>query len=310
MNVEQYWKNINLNKELHIAGTFLYDAIFCLEKMKHFCYEDECFSFLYNTSVGIERLEKIVVILLEHNTEKDQEQFEKSLITHNHLDLIKRIEGSTSLNLGKEHKKFLSLLSNFYNSYRYDRYNLPSEIGEDKDQLALISFVSESLGIEIQTDLLSPTPIDKKIRSFLEKIIGKIATQLYQIIQEAKTFTFELRYDSKAAKIFYAKEKEYNFIDERICQKEVLVYLMNNQNINNGLIDFIKSIKPLELDPAVVVEYIKFLFDIKDDTYGVVDEITQIYEDIGFDKERYEMLSIIGDDRVSFDIDEDYEEIK
>lgn len=306
MNIEQYWKNINLNKELHIAGTFLYDAISCLEKMRHFCYEDECFSFLYNTSVGIERLEKIVIILLEHN-ERDQKQFEKSLITHNHLELIKRIERINSLNLGKEHKKFLSLLSKFYNSYRYDRYNLLSEIGEDKDQLALISFVSESLGIEIQTNLLFPTPIDKQIRSFLQKIIGKIATQLYQIIRESKTFTYELRCDSKAAKIFYANEKEYNFVDKRICQKEILVYLMNNQNTNNGLIGFIKSIKPLELDPAVIAEYIKFLFDIKDDTYGVVDEITQIYEDIGFDKERYEMLSIIGDDRVSFDIDEDYE---
>ncbi len=307
MNVDQYWKNVNLNKELHIAGTFIYDAIFCLERMKHFCYEDECFSFLYNTSVGIERLEKIVIILLEHNNEKDQEQFEKSLITHNHLDLIKRIAGITSLNLGKEHKKFLSLLSDFYKSYRYDRYNLPSEIGVDKDQLALISFVSESLGIEIQTSPLFPTEIDKQIRSFLGKIIGKIATQLYAIIRDAKTFTYELRYDSKAAKIFYANEKEYNFVDERICQKEILVYLMNNQNTNSGLIDFIKSIEPLELDNAVNNEYIKFLFDIKDDTYGVVDEISQIYEDRGFNKERFEMLSLLGKDGVSFDIYEEYD---
>ena len=47
------------------------------------------------------------------------------------------------------------------------------------------------------------------------------------------------------------------------------------------------------------------LLDIKNDTYGVVDEISQIYEDIGFDKERYEMISLIGDDRVSFEIAED-----
>lgn len=305
MNVDQYWKNINLNKELHIAGSFLYDAIYGLEKMKHFCYEDECFSFLYNTSVGIERLEKIVIILLEHNNKKDQKQFEKSLITHNHLELINRINRITSLTLGKEHKKFLSLLSDFYKSYRYDRYNLPSEIGEDKDQLALISFVSESLGMEIKAGMIFPTEIDKQIRNFLGKIIGKIATQLYRIIQEAKTFTNELRYDSKAAKIFYANEKAYNFIDERICQKEVLVYLMNNQNTDNGWIEFIKSIKPLDLDPGVNIEYIKFLLDIKNDTYGVIDEISQIYEDIGFDKERYEMISLIGDDRVSFEIAED-----
>jgi hypothetical protein len=307
MNKDHYWKNVNLNKELHIAGTFLYDAISCLEKMRHFCFEDECFSFLYNVSVGIERLEKIVIILLEHNSGKDQEQFEKSLITHNHLELIKRIEKMSSLNLGKEHTKFLNLLSDFYNSYRYDRYNLPCEIREDKDQLALISFVSESLDIEIQTGMMFPTEIDKQIRNFLGKIVGKIATQLYKIIREAKTFTHELRYDSKAAKIFYANEKEYNFVDERICQKEILVYLMNNQNTNNGLIDFIKSIKPLELNPAVNNEYVKFLFDIRDDNYGVVDEISQIYEDNGFDKERFEMLSLIGEDDVSFDRDEVYD---
>ena len=82
---------------------------------------------------------------------------------------------------------------------------------------------------------------------------------------------------------------------------------MNNQNTNSGLIDFIKSIEPLELDNAVNNEYIKFLFDIKDDTYGVVDEISQIYEDRGFNKERFEMLSLLGKDGVSFDIYEEYD---
>ena len=283
---------------MHIAGTFLYDAIFGLEKMKHFCYEEECFSFLYNTSVGIERLEKVVIILLEHNNEKYQEEFEKSLITHNHLDLIKRIENIVSLNLGKEHMKFLRLLSDFYNSYRYDRYNLPSVYKNDKDRSALIAFVSECLKIEIRTSRLFPTQINKQIRNFLGKIIGKITTQLYKIIREAKTFTYELRCDSKAAKIFYANEKEYNFVDERICQKEVFIHLMNNQDTNYDFMNFIKSIKPLELDHAVNNDYVKFLFDIKDDTYGVVDEISQIYEDNGFDKERVEMLSLIGEDGI------------
>jgi hypothetical protein len=300
-----FWKNINLNAELHISGAFLYDALLSLDRMNHFCYEDECFSFLYNVSVGIERLEKIAIILLEHDDKRDQEEFEKSLITHNHLDLIKRIQKSTSIDLDKGHNKFLQLLSNFYKSYRYDRYNLSSVYEIDKEKIELVAFVSQELKLEINAGMMFPSSIDIRIRRFIGKIVTKIVKQLYEIIRSAKTFTYELRYDSKASKIFLAGENEYDFVDKRICQKEVLIHLMNNQDTNYGFMDLIKQIKPLELDSAVNNEYVKFLFDITDDTYGVVDEIKQIYEDNKFDKERFELISLIGEDSVIFDTNDD-----
>jgi len=89
---ELFWKNFRLGTELQISGSFLYNALYFFDKMEHFYYEDECFEFLYNTSVGLERLEKIALILSEHNGEVSQQEFEKSLITHNHLELLRRIK--------------------------------------------------------------------------------------------------------------------------------------------------------------------------------------------------------------------------
>lgn len=93
-----FWKNFRLGAELQISGSFIYNAIFTLENMQTFYYEEECFEFLYNISVGLERLQKIVIILLEHNEEQSQEDFEKSLITHNQLELLNRIKKKRKLN--------------------------------------------------------------------------------------------------------------------------------------------------------------------------------------------------------------------
>lgn len=77
------WKNFELGTELQIAGSFLYNALYSFDRMKHFYFEEECFEFLYQSSVGVERLLKIMLILLEHDEYTDQDSFEKSLITHN-----------------------------------------------------------------------------------------------------------------------------------------------------------------------------------------------------------------------------------
>jgi hypothetical protein len=82
-----FWKNWRMGTELQISGSFIYNAILCLDQMETFYYEEECFEFLYNTSVGIERLLKICIILTEHDKINNQEEFEQSLITHNSTEL-------------------------------------------------------------------------------------------------------------------------------------------------------------------------------------------------------------------------------
>ena len=119
-----FWKNFRLGTELQIAGSFIYNAVYALENMETFYYEEECFEFFYKISVGLERLQKTAVILIEHDENQSQEEFEKSLITHNNLALLNRVKKKRKLNPGKQHNKFLALSDNFYNSARYDRYNL------------------------------------------------------------------------------------------------------------------------------------------------------------------------------------------
>lgn len=302
-----FWENFRLGTELHVSGAFLYDALLLLDKMDNLCYEDECFNFLYNVSVGIERLEKIAIILLEHGTETNQEEFEKSLITHNHLELINRINKKASLNIGKVHNKFLQLIADFYNSYRYDRYNLTSVFHPNQDKSKLVDFVCQELKIEAVDNpmFLSGIVIDRRIRHFIGKVISKIATQLFDIIREQASklglWTYEIRYDSKAFKIFTCKD--YSFDDERVCQKEILIHLMNNKDSKDEFMNFIKSIKSLDLDFYENNAYVRYMFDFSKNQ-SIVDEIRQIYEDNKFDKKRFDNVSIIGED-VSFETDED-----
>ena len=121
MQPTQYWKNFNLGGELNIAGSFLYNSIFHLSGMRNFHRDFECFEVLYNASVGIERLQKISIILLDHNDSVDQEEFENNLITHDHVKLIQRIKNLLELKLAPDHNNLLTLLKDFYKINRYDR---------------------------------------------------------------------------------------------------------------------------------------------------------------------------------------------
>src|SRR5690606_24595857 len=119
--------------ELQISGSLIYNALYSLDQIEYFYYEHEVFEFLYSLSIGIERLEKIVVILSEHDEGINQDEFEKTLITHNHLELLKRIRTKHTINLGKQHVKFLQFISDFYKRSRYSRYNLKSVYEKNQD---------------------------------------------------------------------------------------------------------------------------------------------------------------------------------
>jgi len=99
MNRDQVWKNFDLGKELDVSGTFIYNGLRCFHEMKTLDHAEEVFEFLYNLSVGLERLLKIAVILLEHDGSQDQGAFEQSLITHNHLELLRRLKAHAKVAL-------------------------------------------------------------------------------------------------------------------------------------------------------------------------------------------------------------------
>jgi len=298
MEKEFFWKSFNLAIELSIAGSFIYNGLRAFDELQTFYYTEEIFEFLYNISVGIERLEKIAIILIEHDNVKNQEKFKKSLITHNHLELLSRIKKKHKLKLGKQHNRFLQLLTEFYNNTRYSRYNFNEVYFYNKEKQAILNYISKELGIQLE----ETSKNNYRIKKFIGKIIGKIATELYEIIyneaHRLNIYTYELRINSKAAKIFL--RKEFDFLKETVLWKELLIYLMNTRE-DIGIVNFIKNIQPLSFDPGLIPYYLTcFQNDVNKLEH--LNELDILYdEDVVNKKERLEMLELIGDPYVYFD---------
>jgi hypothetical protein len=81
MRPVEFWKNFKLGEELSVSGTFLYNGIRRFQELKKLDSPDEMFEFLYSLSIGLERLFKSAIVLLEHQDDTDQKKFEESLIT-------------------------------------------------------------------------------------------------------------------------------------------------------------------------------------------------------------------------------------
>lgn len=303
MNQTDFWKNFRLGTELQISGSFIFNALHAFDRMVFFYFEEECFEFLYNSSVGFERLLKIATILSEHNENIDQQSFEKSLITHNHLDLFNRIKKTQSINLSDVHIQFLQMLSDFYNSNRYDRFGVQSVYNETSSKTLLIGFFQKHLKIKILADLPISTEIDSRMRKFIGRTIGKISKTLYDIIvrlaHSLNIYTYEITYDTKAFQIFIAKD--YSFENEKTLRRELLIAFLQNK-FDDGFVEFINKIRPVELDSHAANVYIKYLVNIHPRQF-LLEELESRYEDAPFDKERTLEVSIVGSD-VSLKTDE------
>jgi len=309
---DYFWKNFRLGTELQNSGTFIYNGIFHLDNIEYFRFEEECFEFLYNISVGIERLQKILIILIEHDSSKSQEDFEKSLITHNHLELLKRIKADRELNFGKPHIKFLRLLADFYKSSRYERFNISSVYKPAQEKEQLVEFIINELNVELTEGLINLLENTDRVKDFLGKLIMKISTTLYALIRKEAsrigTFTHEIRYNSKAYKIFI--EQEFGFKNERLMQREVLLFLLKSFP-DDELKKFIDSITPLPFDQHHTNHYIESILNIHKDG-SVKDEMLHLYEEERSSKERLNEILAIGSN-INFDYfensdsDEDFE---
>ncbi len=305
MDNKVFWKNFSLGRELSVAGSFIYDGLENFDELKTLDNEDEIFGFLYNIAVGIERLEKIAIIFIEHDKFKGtQKKFEKSLTTHNHSSLLKRIEKVHSLSLENPHRSFLDLLRDFYKTRRYGRYSLDRLNDHFKEAEIFKKYISKKLGIKFEekSSLLSILNTDE-IKKGIGSIIGKIAIELYKVIKaeadKLNLYTGELRDGSKAYKVFMGKQ--FNFLEENILWKELLIFLMNTKE-ENGAIDFIRGIEPLDFDLELISDYLE-CFQNNISKQEIIEELESLYEKIGESKaERSNLLELMGNRLVSWDV--------
>ncbi|MDD2336631.1 MAG: hypothetical protein PHD01_08625 [Geobacteraceae bacterium] len=306
MEASQFWQNFELGKEIEIACGFTYDGLRNLHEMETLTYEAEIFGVLYNISVGLERLIKVAVILIEYNDNTDSSVFEKSLITHNHLDLFNRVKKHHKISFGKVHIELLSLLGDFYKTCRYDRYSIDSVFDLSKEKKSLLSFLKKYLNIEIEEKYPFGVVMNEwRVKVFIGKTVGKIIEEIYKIIKSATSdkniYTHEIRYYTKAYKLIYGKQ--YNFEEESVLWKELLIFLINTKE-ESSYLKFMKNIEPLGFDIGLISNYLQsFESNIK--KIQVTEELESLYEDIEKKHDRLQMINLIGDSGVYFDDLED-----
>ena len=250
--------------------------------MQHFSHEDEIFEFLYSVSVGMERLLKISIVLVEHDETTNQKEFENSLKTHNHQKLVDRLQKQHDLGLSSVQNAFIQLLVEFYNTHRYDRFRLDSIHNYGKEKEELRSFLATHLEVEIKEDtIVIGTVNNQKIRSRMAELISGMARKIYRIISDEASriniYIDELRSDSKSGILFRTPERTDFSIGDRALA-EFLIFIVNASE-RKGLLEFIREIKPLDLDPAMAVDFIQSLNSYVERSF-LADTIEAVYDDL------------------------------
>ena len=306
MNRDEWWKNFALGMEVDASGTFIFNGIHALNSLKTFYHPVDVFEVLYNLSVGIERLQKVAIVLIEHNQHTNIKDFEESLKSHNTVTLAQRIGKNWDLKLANVHWGFLHLLSDFYKNHRYGRYSINAVPDIEEEKIQFLGFLSRNLGLTFSSDeLFAPPRNSDQIRKFIGKIVKKIAQEFFSVINREATrlniYTTELRGDSKALKVFYGDRLD--FIDENIMKKEIILFLMS-QDVRGRHIDLIRSFPTLDLDPDMAPSYIKALLNEREVAY-VAEEIEVLYEDIPSAKERLKFIDLVDEENLYINGDEE-----
>lgn len=306
MKPDVWWKNFGLGQEIDIGGAYIYDGISRLHKLQGLQHSVDIFQVLYDLSIGIERIAKVAIILIEHRDDESAEVLEESLITHNTQQLIERVNEQYDLGLSNVHREFLHLISKFYKTHRYDRYTQSSvpEIWKEKE--ALLAFLGKHLGIDVgETSEFQRIQNTDQIRRFVGRIVKRITDRLFSVVKERtkalNIYTHELRSDSKAIRVFYGERLD--FIDEEIKRREIVLFLINPSSGGRHL-DLLREFGSLQLDPGITGSYIRALFD--DNELRIVEgEIDELYHEIDDVKDRLGFISVIDSDYLADDPDED-----
>lgn len=251
MTDKELWKNFNLGTELDISGTFIFNGLDTFNKMKNFYYEDEIFEFLYNISVGVERLLKIIILLNDNSS---------NIKTHNYEKLFEIIRLKYEINFEKIHNQFIKILNSFYNKYRYDRFNFSADNKYNKEKEELVCFFNKNTTMTIKNDFKNEiTPNNDNLKIFIGNVVGCIINNLYNIIKDESLkqniFIYEIRAYSKSYKIFCLKE--FNFLNDRVKKLELLLYVLANKNKS----EILSLLETLELDYSEIDRYVSLLID-------------------------------------------------
>lgn len=305
------YKNFNMVVELDVSGEFIYNGIHEINRLTVFSNDGATFFALYSLAVGIERLQKIVYVLWGMDYFADEEAFENSLITHSHTGLRDKVNEclerkGESISFSARENEFLLLLTQFYNSARYIRFNIDGEWA--KEVQLLRSYIGKYIDDNID-DIIDPERLiaTEKVKEFFGRVVGNIAKKYYDFIIKGSsinnTYTYELKSDSKAGKVFLGNYKKNSLIegqiDERIALKELLIYLRCSKD-KTPYFKFVDEIEPLEFDPYMVMEYLEEIVsgNIPQD---LIDTVDHLYGENKYSIDRVKTVDLFANSMICFD---------
>lgn len=300
MTRDEWWKNFALGIELDVAGTYIYNGAKSLDELQNLGQPVDVFEILYAFSIGLERLMKVAIVLLEHDSTTDMEALESSLISHNTMELFNRVGSHAGIEISSVQKEFLSLLSKFYKTHRYGRFSVSSVPNIKAEREMFLEFLAKHLSIEIPDNEFFPVYNSDRIRKFVGKVVKGVSDKLFSVIGKAahslSIYTDELRGDSKAIRVFYGHRLD--FIEERIKRKELLLFLMH-PDTGGDHVDLIRSFERLDLDPECAPSYAKAL--LYDHALPLVEgEIDELYEEVTDVTERIAFVDILDNEHLSY----------
>jgi hypothetical protein len=308
----EYFKNFNIGREIDLAGTFAYNALSILNTTQDIYLNDQIFMFLYNASVSVERMQKCVLFIYGNYNGSEIEQFAKKLKNHDHQNLQCKINEYTKKKLSEEQNALLMLMQNFYADGRYANYSMD---GAYDYKSALEDFVKRYYDASmVKTNFFAKdTYISEEAKERIGRTLGKLLYYYYDLIREKANalnlYTYELRNGSPAERVFLNTFPKNSLqainTSERNALAELIVYLITNKD-STGYLNYVRGLKPLDLDPHMVPEYLADIMNRKI-PQSLVDEVASIYEDMTHTQvaDRKSSVSIIGETHIFFPEDDD-----
>ena len=126
------------------------------------------------------------------------------------------------------------------------------------------------------------------------------------------TYTYEIDSSSRASRVFWTTQRRTLYeqmILEQHAAKELLLYIYK-KNRGTDVFQLLDDMEALDFDDSLVNKYLEDLCagKVNDSLIDYVDDLHEDIEDKAQRKERKELLSLIGNCSVLFDLDEDDED--
>lgn len=293
--------NFSIRDELQIAGALIWKSINSLDRINFnntTNLVEHPFMTLYFASQGIERIQKSLIELIcknKHIKENEKNKVYELLMSHSHNGLNDWIESELSFKFKPSEKKFLNILSEFYNIKRYSRYSDETYLESTTPEIDLLGKLVDG-----------KVEKSEEIKNTFGKCLGKLSINYYKelrnICDELNIYVYEMDYDSAANMVFLNSEnnlfKYYKIIQK--YKKEVLYWVLKSGE-KYPKYKYCRKVDPLEFDPQMISQYLKEIVQYPDDKYSYFGEADVCYDELYESnkeewKERLELIDWLFND--------------